>query len=69
MRPPNLYSFRYGAASLLHRASCSYRAILGSIHNEGLFGQVKFVDIIEHLTDILVVVDLGVVNGDSQHPD
>ena len=37
------------------------RPVVGGIHDEGVFGEAELVEMIEQLTDVLVVVDHGVV--------
>ena len=39
------------------------RAVVGRIHDEGVVGDAELVEIVEHLADVLVVVDHRVVIG------
>ena len=39
------------------------RAVVGRVHDEGVVGDAELVEIVEHLADVLVVVDHRVVIG------
>ena len=39
------------------------RAVVGRVHDEGVVGDAELVEIVQHLADVLVVVDHGVVIG------
>src|SRR5277367_5457481 len=41
--------------------SVHVRAVVGAVHDEGIFGDAQLVQSIQHLTNILVMVDHGVM--------